>query len=113
MPGPPPRPAGPVSPARRWPVRRVALYLTGLVGLIGRSGMRSRPLGTGVSALAVLAALLLGACGGSTRSGQAGSTPAGQAAPPVTPPAPRALTARSPAFTPAPASPPPLSRPPP
>jgi len=61
--------------------------------------MRSRPLGTGVSALAVLAALLLAACGGSTGSGQAGSTPAGQAAPAVTSPAPGAITVRSPAFT--------------
>jgi Raf kinase inhibitor-like YbhB/YbcL family protein len=60
--------------------------------------MRSRPLGTGVSALAVLAALLLAACGGSTGPGQAGSTPADQAAPAVTSPGSGAITVRSPAF---------------
>ena len=57
--------------------------------------MRSRPLGTGVGALT---ALLLAACGGSTGSGQAGSTPAEQATSAVTAPGPGAITVRSPAF---------------
>src|SRR5215468_3647522 len=57
--------------------------------------MRSRPLGTGVGALA---ALLLAACGGSTGSGQAGSSPAEQATPAHTSPGPGAITVRSPAF---------------
>jgi len=52
----------------------------------------------GAGALAALAALLLAACGGSTRSGQAGGTPAGQATSAGTPSSAAAITVRSPAF---------------
>jgi Raf kinase inhibitor-like YbhB/YbcL family protein len=51
-----------------------------------------------VSALAALAALLLAACGGSTGSGQAGGTRAGQATSAGTPSGAAAITVRSPAF---------------